>query len=162
MGPIQVRLNDNLHMAQDGLRLFSAMSDSYFKFGSDRKLTVMTTSYTRIRIPIIVMVGDKAIEKLVIMSSHDRTVVVAKGSREINSNVLGDYEYNTPIVLYFAERATNISVQVHSSGGVVNNHEVRYVEGQNRFIIPNEIDIKSASFTSHAFDAPMPSKNKRK
>lgn len=160
--PIQVLLDGQLKMAQKGLGMFSAMSDSYFKFESDRQMKVLTTDYSRVRIPVIAKDGNHVIEKLVVMTSYDRSLVVAKGSREVGDDPLGEYKYNTPIVLYFADQAADIDIEVHSEGGVKTNHNIEYIVGQNRFTIPKELDLKKKGDGSRKSDAPMPLKMKRK
>lgn len=161
--PINVLQNGSFRMAQSGLRLFSDMADSYFKFESDRVMAVMTTGYTRIRLPIIVEDdGDTSKEKLVLITSTDRAIVAVNGARTIaENNYIGDYEHNTPLVLSM-KNPIGLSIEVNSAGGNTRTFEIAYRQDIKKFQIPAELDIKSKNVPSMAFDAPMPTKIRRK
>lgn len=162
--PINVFLNGKVQAAHTGMKLFSAMSDSYFHFESDKKLMLMTTEYTRIRVPIVIEdVPGNPIEKIVLLTSSDRAVVCVKGSRRIfENNVLGDFEHNTPLMLYMLRSPFNLAIEVHSAGGCVNKFQIEYQEDEKKFVIPAELDIKSSQTPSMTFDAALPTKIKRK
>lgn len=162
--PINIFLNERIQLAEPGTKLFSAMSDSYFNFETAKKLVVMTTAYTRIRIPIAIQTGaEYPIEKLVLMTSCDRALVCAKGSRRIiDNNFVGDYEHNTPLALIMRDGPFNMALTVHSAGGRVNEFEIPYDTDENKFAVPAELDVKSPQSPVMLFDATLPSKVKRK
>lgn len=126
----------------------------------------MTTSYTRIRLPIVVQdAPDYSTEKLVLLTSPDRAIVAARGSRTIHENtVLGDFEHNTPLVLYMLNHIgpCSFSIVVRSADGIARTFEIAYRQDEKKFTIPEELDVKSTKFPSMMFDAVLPSKLKRK
>lgn len=160
--PINISLNGKIQMAQPGMQLFSSMSDAYFKFESSSKLIVMTTGYSRIRLPIVVQEGLDSIERLVLFTSHDRAILAALGCRTIvNENYFGDYQHNTPLVLHTLQNPSDLTVEVHSAGGRINAFKIAYRRDKNKFEIPLELDVKSKHFPPMTFDAPQPIKMKR-
>lgn len=160
--PINILLNGNVKAATPELKLFSPMSDSYFKFESNTKLMVMTTGYTRIRLPIIIEeLPGIFIEKLVLLTSPDRTIVMAKCSRRIfEHNVVGDNEHNTPLVLYMTGNGSDFSIDVCSAGGAVNTFAVEYQHDEKKFKVPAALDVKSTQSPPMTFDAVLPIKRK--
>lgn len=125
----------------------------------------MTTGFTRIRIPIICAHkyghGTAFVEKLVLMTSHDRTMVAAHGNRIVSKeNMVGDFGYNTPLVLVVdGDDDVTFSIKIHSRGGRVDEYTVEYA--RKKFQIPNELDVKSTVFTPKEFDAVLKIKSKR-
>lgn len=118
----------------------------------------MTTGYTRVRLPIILQENsDRFVEKIIIMTSHDRDIVAAKGSRLVTeNNVLEDHQHNTPLVLYMLENPEKITVEVHSSGGKKVTHQISYDQYEKKFRIPPELDVKTKNFQAMTFDAVLP------
>lgn len=160
--PINIWLNGQIQAAQPGMRLFSSISDTYYEFESNRKVILMTTGFSRVRMPIVVQEGMVSVEKLALMTSSDRVVVAALGSRIItDDNLVGDYEHNTPLVLQILDDPSNISVEIHSAGGNVHKYEIEYRYDTKKFAIPAELDVKSKRFPVMKFDAALPTKIKR-
>lgn len=162
--PISVLLNGHAQPAQPGLKLFSGISDAYFQFESYDKVVLMTTAYTRIRVPIVIEDDPgKLTEKLVLFTSPDRALVCARGSRRIfEDNATGDYEHNTPLVLYMLNSPFNLNIKVHSAGGQVNTFRIPYQGSDKKFSIPDQLDVKSPQMVHMKFDATLPSKFNRK
>lgn len=99
--PIRFLLDGKLVDAKPGLDVFSATADVQFKFASQSKIVLKTTGFTRIRLPVVTIErkGTKDIhtERIVFMTSADRTIVAANSSRIVNeANVLSEFEHNTP------------------------------------------------------------------
>lgn len=159
--PMHFLYGGNICEAQAGMGLFSGMSDTYFKFESDRKVLLMTTGYTRIRLPLIVQDGPELFtEKLVFMTSYDRAVVAARASRPVNeSTVLDEHEHNTPLVLFALKKPINVSMEVYGAGGKRQLYEIAYGRG-NQFVIPPELNILSAKRSLMTFDALPPPKKR--
>lgn len=68
--------------AKANTELFSAMADVLFKFESSSVIVLSTTGFSRIRIPVIVREENGLyVERLVLLTSQDRTVVAANSSR---------------------------------------------------------------------------------
>lgn len=124
--PIHILLDGNVCKPSAGMVLFSSMADTYFKFETAKKIALLSTGYTRIRLPIVVEENPiQLTERLVLMTSHDRAIIAAKSSRQINEHSIGsEYEHNTPLVLYMLEKPGNIMVTVHGAGGMVQYHEI--------------------------------------
>lgn len=162
--PVWVLLNGKLSLPTPGMLLVSSMCDSYFKFESSKKFSLMTSGYTRVRLPIILQENsDRFVEKIIVMTSHDRAIVVAKGSRLVTeNNVLEDYQHNTPLILYMLENPEKFTVEVHGSGGRKVAHEISYDQYEKKFRIPPELDLKSKNTEAMTFDAVLPPKIKRK
>lgn len=99
-------------------------------------------------------------EKLVLMTSVDRTIVAA-GSRTVNKgNVLADVQHNTPIVL--VQDGTNLNVKIELySGGNIGTYHVLFDARANKYLIPQELDVKRNIFTAKRFDAAVPLKKLR-
>lgn len=162
--PINIFLNGRVQAAQSGTKLFSAISDSYFHFETAKKLVLMTTTYTRIRIPIVIQTDqNSAVEKLVLLTSSDWAVVCARGSRKIvENNFVGDFEHNTPLSLYMLESPFDLAITVYSAGGRVDSSQILYQSDEKKFAIPNELDVKTPQSPIMSFDAALPMKMKRK
>lgn len=162
--PISLLLNGNIQAAQSGLKLFSEICDAYFKFEANNKLELLTTEYTRIRVPIVIEDDlGKLTEKLVLFTSSDRALVCAKGSRRIfEDNAIGDHEHNTPLVVYMLHSPFDLEIKVHSAGGRVNTFHIAYEANEKKFRIPGELDVKSSQAAPMKFDAGLPSKFNRK
>lgn len=146
--------------AQPGLNVFSATADVQFKFASQSKIVLKTTGFTRIRLPVVTIErkGTKDIhtERIVFMTSADRTIVAANSSRIVNeANVLSEFEHNTPLVI-FHQAFSKMSVDIYSSGAVY-NYQID-VATDNRYWIPAELSVKSNNFTPKLFDADLPVK----
>lgn len=150
------QLNKQLVKPHSGMRLFSSMADAFFKFDSDLQVSLLTTEFTRLRIPIVV----ENTERIVLVTSQDRTMVAAKSSRLVNeTNVLSDFEHNTPLVFNISGgKDTSVIIEIHSSGFKVNTYEIEYRQREKKFIVPDELDIKSNKFELNLFDAVMPAK----
>lgn len=154
--PISILLKGIVQVATPGLKLFSPMSDSYFKFASDKELIVQTTGYTRIRLPIIVEERQGIFtEKLVIFTSSDRAVVIAKGTRRIfdESAVLSDFVHSTPLALYMLKNGFNFVIKVYSAGGAMNVFDLKYQGDVKKFEVPAPLDVKSTELPLMKFDA---------
>lgn len=145
-----------------GTKLLSCASDSYFRILSSQKIALMTSGFTRIRIPIVVE-GALNIEKIVLMTSLDRSMVAANGSRIVSrDNILKDYEHNTPLVLYMiGKQDLGFSVSVYSIGGKTTVFDVEYDARENRYVIPRDLDVKAKRYTPCEFDAAFNAKPKR-
>lgn len=169
--PIRILMNGKfVDIKRDGT-YFSAMADTLFKITTAGTIELFTTGFTRVRIPIIVeeMIGSAITykEKMVLMTSCDRSIVCLNGSRYIDAkNALDCFKHNTPLVLCIRGNAgTAIKVEVHSSGADINRYEIPLVKdgkGENRFKIPGELDIASKGFTPKSFDADLPQKKPRR
>lgn len=148
-----------------GIELLSGMADVLFKFKSQSVIDMITTGFSRIRVPIIVCEKNGSyIERLVFMTSHDRTVVAASGSRVVNpSNILKDYEHLTPLVLFLADGCAKFSIHVNS-GGKIHNFDIGVtpISGGAKFNIPDDLDVKSRNFMPKAFDADFSSKKMKR
>lgn len=97
------------------------------------------------------------------LTSSDRAIVIAKGKRIIvDDNVIGVNEHNTPLVVHMPGNGFNFSLDVHSAGAVVKTFEIAYREDENKFVIPDELDIKSTQSSTMKFDAVVSNKIKRK
>lgn len=132
-------MNGQLIKVHSGLELLSPMADAYFKFDSDSKVTLLTTGFTRLRLPIVLMEKSALVEKVVLMTSHDRAVVAAKSSRQLNEvNVLGDSEQNTQLVFQVSGDDLGFSVEVHSAGQKVNIYKIEHDKRNNSFVLPKK------------------------
>lgn len=159
---VQIVMNENFEMPQSGLRLFSAMSDTFYKFESNKKVVLLTTGYTRIRLPVI-MEDSSGIfmEKLVLLTSIDRSIVAVKGSRPVTKfTMLDGYEHNTSLVLCADNKKANFSVEVHGGSQRVLKYEIIYNQATKKYIVSDQLDAKSKQYSLMAFDAPVPKKKK--
>lgn len=163
----RILLNATFAQLERDTIFYSPMSDTLFKviiMGNSGRLEVLTTGFTRVRIPIVVEVKGPAnvfLEKVVFITSQDRTVVCAKGSRHIDpANALDSLKYNTPIMVCIdGDADAGIMVDVHSRGSNVHHYEIPYTG--KAFGIPNQLDVASKAFNSSLFDADFPLKKKR-
>lgn len=165
--PILLQLHTEFYFAYAGLVLFSSACDAYFKFTSDTEFVLMTVGFTRIRLPFILQesIGGgskKFTEKLVLLTSHDRTIVAAMGSRQVTpQSVLDEYEHNTPLVFYAQEgESPSLTVEVRSAGNRVMTHQIEYNNNMHKYLIPEQLDVKCSRFVTTEFAAPMPIKKK--
>lgn len=149
---------------QVGMKFFSSMADVYFKFESSTKVILLTTGFTRIRLPIVVAIkkGSTTIfmEKLVLITSQDRTIVAAHSSRQVDeSSVLNQFEHNTPLVFIIpSKQDAKLTVNIHSAGPKVDVHEIEYHDRVGKYVVPDILDIKSTAFVPKPFDAKLPLK----
>lgn len=154
-------LNGKFTEAVPGIDLFSAMADVQLKFVSRTTLALKTTAFTRIRLPVVVKEqkgsSDTYTERIVFMTSGDRTLVAANSSRVVHqSSIAAEFEHNTPMVL-LVQPFTKMTVDVHS-GGRVHSYVVDYGFDGSRFRVPEELNVKSLTFTPKLFDAEIPVK----
>lgn len=155
--PISYLLYGKFVEAKPGMELFSDMADVLFEFESKTKVVLKTTGFTRIRLPVVIQDKNIFTERIVFMTSHDRTIVAANSSRVVNdTNVLAEYEHNTPIVLLL-ETCTKLAVDVFS-GGKIHKYEVEVAADGKKFQIPTDLSVKSKNVTPKMFDAYFPSK----
>lgn len=147
--------------AKSEMEVFSGMADVIFQFTSQSKLVLKTTGFSRIRLPVVVKEnGPNGVytERMVFMTSHDRTLVGANSSRVVNeSNVLTEFEHNTPLVLLLSGDLAKMTVEVYS-GGNIHKYEVGVVANGKKFLIPDQLDVKSKNFAPRTFDADIPLK----
>lgn len=159
--PIQYVLHGSFVEAKAGTELFSGMADILFKFESQSVIAIATTGFTRVRVPIMVRDNNGLYtERMVFLTSQDRTIVAANSSRVVNqSNILQNVEHNTPLVLFLSEGCVKLSVDV-ASGGKVHNFNIGVTttaDGQ-KFQIPDDLNVKTHRFVPKAFDADFSSK----
>lgn len=140
--------------AKPDVELFSDMADVLFKFASKSKIVLQTTGFTRIRLPVVVRDKNHIIsERIVFMTSHDRTMVAANSSRTVNqSNVLADFEHMTPLVLFLPGGCTKLILNVNS-GGKDYVYNINVSSDGKKFIIPTDLDVNSKHFSPKPFDA---------
>lgn len=166
--PPRLLMNGKLIGIAQDCYYFSPMADTLFKITRIGTIELLTTGFTRIRIPIVVEVVDGTTkifkEKMVLMTSHDRTIVCANGSRHIDpANGLDVFKHNTPLMLCIEGNAsTTVKVEVHSSGAKVHQYNIPYRVRENRFQIPSELDVSSKGFKLNMFDADLPQKNQKR
>lgn len=156
-------MNGSTTNAQADMKFFSSMADAYFKFESSTKMVLLTTGFTRIRLPFVVDSNSEPImymEKLVLMTSQDRTIVAAHSSRQVDeSNMVGEFEHNTPLVLIISGgEDTALTLNIHSVGPRMDTHEIGYRRQDKKFVVPTALDVKSSKFVPKPFDAILPSK----
>lgn len=165
--PLRILINGTFVPIEHDTKFFSPMSDTLFKISGTGKIELLTTGFTRIRIPIVIeeVNGPKKIfkEKMVLMTSHDRTIVCAKGSRLIGPVDGPDgFKHNTPLILCFVGNAdVNFKVEIHSRGANVDRYEIPYRVGENSFQIPRQLDVASKGFNLNMFDADVPHKKQK-
>lgn len=169
--PLRILMNGEfINIERDG-NYFSSMADTLFKIAVTGTIELLTTGFTRVRVPIVVeeVAGRTKTykEKLVLVTSYDRTIVCAKGSRCVDAkNALDGFKHNTPLMLCVVGYAgATIKVDVHSSGANVHCYEIPLVKDRNgeiRFEVPAELDIASKGFTSNTFDAVLPYKKPKR
>lgn len=147
----------NGDVQSDVQSFFSVMADTLFKVSASGTIQLLTSGFTRIRLPIVVE-GQSLTERLVLMTSQDRTVVCARSSRQIdNKNALDVYKYNTPLILCIVGKVgAAVEVEVHSSAANVQQFKIPWVMGENAFHIPRELDVTTKEFESSRFDADIP------
>lgn len=160
-----------IEIKRDGF-YFSRMADTLFKISKSDQIELFTTGFTRIRIPIVVKEDGRTNifkEKMILMTSADRTIVCANGARQINPNNSFDtFKHNTPLVLCIAgDIGHTVHVEVHSSGANVNRYQIPWLIDENRadrniFQIPRELDIASKVFDLNQFDADLPQKKQNR
>lgn len=156
----------DLQRAYNGLVLASPMADTYFRFVSDHEFELATTGYTRIRVPIVIheetRSGTTLDEKLILLTSHDRTVVVAKCSRQVSlASVIDDtYLHNTPLALHNQPGGSaNLQLTVHGANRREQYH-IPFDKAAQKFVVPTQLDVKAYKFLPLEFDAPVPKKKK--
>lgn len=165
--PMYWQRGEDIQSVSNGLVLASPMSDAYFKFVSDRKFEMWTTGFTRIRIPIVIhettRAQEKLTEKLILLTSHDRTIIAAKGSRQVTlTTVLDDaFMHNTPLVLHSqAGGSPSLLIKIHSANHRTMEHRIAYDQYLNKYVVPEQLDVKSHQYLPLEFDAPLPKKKK--
>lgn len=158
-----------LQRPTNGMNLISFMADVQFKFASDSKVILCTTGFTRLRVPIFIANGNDDsttgyTEKMVLMTSHDRTIIGVNGSRFVKPMIVpDDNKHNTPLIFVIpSDYNTNISVQVHSSGRNIENFDIAFDSAKKKFQLPEELKATSRSFTPKMFDAVLPKKQRGK
>lgn len=146
---------------RDGL-FFSPMSDTLFKTKVTGQVELLTTGFTRVRIPIIIEDDGIFKEKLILISSHDRTIICAKGSRHVDpAKEPHAFKYNTPLMLCIkGDAGAALKIEVHSRGSNINRYEVPYRKGS--FEIPHHLDVSSKVFNLNMFDADLPQKKQKR
>lgn len=152
-------IDKSVRKIRAGIDLFSAVADVYIKPISSTKFAVLTTGFTRIRLPIVVKEHGTAknlVEKIVFMTSVDRTVVAAHSGRNVSVNtVLKDFEHNTPVVCFLNQEKggdLNLSIEVFSASGSARNL-IEFDNRNKKYVIPSELDVRSQNWGSRPFDA---------
>lgn len=151
--------------SSNGLHFFSPMADTLLKISAAGTIELLTTAFTRIRIPIV-LDGETLKEKLVLVTSADRTIVCANSGRICDpTNAIGQFKYNTPIVLGIVGNVnTVVKVEIHSRGAIVRHYDIPLVfkDRNSRFEIPQELDIGSNAYNAASFDADIPQKKSKR
>lgn len=147
--------------AKVGEELFSGLADCHFKFISHRQIELKTTGFTRIRLPLVTQEANGTLtERLVLITSHDRTAVAVKSSRVVSqANILADHEHNTPLVLILDSACATVSVDIYS-GGCSYQYVITF-DGK-KFKIPDDLNIASNDFVPKLFDAEFPFKKMKR
>lgn len=160
--PIAYALDGSFVDAKPGNELFSGMADVLFKFVSKSTIIIKTTGFTRIRLPVIVREKNGTFtERVIFMTSQDRTMVAANSSRIVyRPNLFNDFEHNTPLVLLLTDDFKDVSVDVNSGGKVYNCHLTPTPDGK-KLKIPDDLQVKSQQFMPKLFDAELPSKKSK-
>lgn len=164
--PIHYVLGGAFVEAVAGVQLFSGMADALFKFESTSKIGIATTGFTRIRLSVIIR--DKKgtlMERLVFLTSQDRTLVATNSARLVNEqNYLQDVEHNTPLVLCFPNGCSKVLVNVAESSGNSRKFEIGVTSTANgpKFQIPDGLDVKCRTAAPNLFDADFASKKMKR
>lgn len=145
-------------------QLFSAIADVYMKSASRMQVSLLTTGFTRVRLPIVVAeeVGRETTltERLVLMTSQDRTIVAANSGRIVSAeNAVKGYEHSTPVVLYLhhdRNEDASLMVEVFGTGGQYIRYPIEY--RQKKYTIPTDLDVHTKTFKPNPFDADVKSK----
>lgn len=83
--PIHYIFDGSFVAAATGAQLFSGMADILCKFESPSVIAIATTGFTRVRLSIIVREKNGLLmERLVLLTSQDRTIVAANSARLVN------------------------------------------------------------------------------
>lgn len=163
--PVRILKNGDFIDVQMDAIWFSPMADTLLKISAAGTIQLLTTAFTRIRIPILIDEGTLK-EKLVLVTSADRTMVSANSGRICDpQNAIGQFKYNTPIVLGIVGNVnTVVKVELHSRGAIVRHYDIPLVfNGRNsRFEIPQELDIGSNAYNAASFDADIPQKKSKR
>lgn len=165
-----ISFNEPIHYAfvpaVAGVELFSGMADVLFKFESPQKIDIATTGFTRIRLSVIVREKNgRTMERLVFLTSQDRTIVAANSARLVNEqNYLQDVEHNTPLVLYFPDGCSKLSIHVAGSSGNSRKFDIGVTPTANgpKFQIPDDLEVKCRTAAPNLFDADFSSKKMKR
>lgn len=166
--PMYWQRGEDIQLVHGGLILASPMSDTYFKFVSDRKFELLTTGFTRIRIPFVIhevtRAQEKLTEKLVLLTYHDRTIIAANGSRQVTLATVLDnaFMHNTPLVLHIqAGDSPSLWLKIHSANHHIMEHHITYEQTTQKYMVPSQLDVKSRQYLPNEFDAPIPKKKNK-
>lgn len=163
--PVRILKNGNFIDVQIDSIYFSPMADTLLKISAVGTIELLTTAFTRIRIPIVID-GETLKEKLVLVTSADRTIVCANSARICDpKNAVGQFKYNTPIVLGIVGNVnTVVKIELHSRGAIVRHYDIPLVfkDRNSRFEIPQELDIGSNAYNAASFDADIPQKKSKR
>lgn len=95
--PVRILKDGNFIDVQIDCIYFSPMADTLLKISPAGTIELLTTAFTRIRIPIVID-GEMLKEKLVLVTSADRTIVCANSARICDpKNAIGQFKCNTPL-----------------------------------------------------------------
>lgn len=136
--PVSYVYDGNFLEAKPDIELFSGMGDVQFKFASQSKIVLKTTGFTRIRLPVVVRQNNgQYTERIIFMTSHDRTIVAANSSRNVNqANFLNGFEHSTPLLLLLSGGCVKLSVDVNS-GGMIHKYAINVPANGEKFEIPD-------------------------
>lgn len=156
-------LSDNAFVnASADIDLFSGDADVHIKFMSPTTLVIRTTRFTRIRLPVVINDAYASYtERLVLMTSHDRSLVAALSSRVVQeSNILTDVEHNTPLVVMLPGACADLTVEVNS-GGQFHNYTIKATRDGKKYEVPDDLNVTSKHFKPMPFDAKFPARKRR-
>lgn len=154
--PLRVFLGGDWKTPIKGTEMSCFMADCFIRFESNNNFLVKTTDFTRIRIPIVFkyLEGDSIFykEKLVFVTSIDRTLMAARANRDYNPNddIEPGLSQSTVLVIGLKACVPNIKISINVSGKS-EQFEISFNETTQKFDIPGDIDMTVSQFTRRPF-----------
>lgn len=139
----------------EDLEMFSPVTGAFFRFKSDKDLSLYTTRYESIRIIVVVKERNGTFrEKLLLLTSR-RQLMVAKQLNGLfdRSKAKNTHERNTTLILVMSVNDNpRLTVNVFPPNNPVRQYEVQYSNATEKFDIPEGLDIKLLSNVLNATD----------
>lgn len=139
--------NENWRKSCEGVDAYSTSSGIYFRFVTDKDLSVYSNSFVHARILIVVKdAEDKLMQKLVLMTSKTKMMIATSMDQPFNCENAMQYEGDTSLILAVSGDCNPvISISVYPKNGLARHHALHYDSAAKEFQVPDELKIGAAT-----------------
>lgn len=131
----------------EGIDAYSTTNGIYFRFKTDKDISLLSNGFARARILVVVKGTDGSFsQKLVLMTSQRKMMIAIPLNMPFDhANAKHTYQGDTSLILTVpGECNPAISISLFPVNGQARHYDIRFDNATQTFAIPNELKIEAA------------------